>query len=100
MPDEVLMFNALWLRGEQGREQYQEYGRRVMQLVEARGGGIDYVLHAEQAIEGDFVPDVLAVIRYPSMQIFQDMILSDEYRAIAQLRTDATERAILTRCQG
>ncbi len=96
--DEVYMFNALWLKGDEGREMYAEYGRRAMQLVEQLGGGIDYVLSPVDAVDDEFVPDVLAVIRYPSRQVFDDMMASDEYLEFAQLRTDAAERAILTEC--
>ena len=45
------------------------------------------------------MPDVLAVVRYPSRQVFDDMIRSEEYQSFAQLRTDAAERAILTQCR-
>jgi uncharacterized protein (DUF1330 family) len=97
--DEVYMFNALWLKGHEGRGMYAEYGTRAMQLVERLGGGIDYVLSPVDAVDDEFVPDVLAVIRYPSRQVFDDMMASDEYREFAHLRTDAAERAILTECR-
>ena len=93
------MFNALWLNGDEGRRMYAEYGQRAMQLVESLGGGIDYVLSPVDAVDDDFMPDVLAVIRYPSRQVFDDMMASDEYREFAHLRTEAADRAILTECK-
>ncbi len=59
-----------------------------MRLVESLGGGLDYVLSPVAAVDDDFVPDVLAVVRYPSRQVFDDMMASDEYRAFAHLRTE------------
>ena len=97
--DEIFMFNALWLKGDEGRQKYGEYGERAMALVERLGGGLDYALQAETSVQDDFVPDVLAVVRYPSQQVFEDMIRSDEYQSFAHLRTEAAERAILTRCR-
>lgn len=97
--DEIFMFNALWLKGDEGKRMYGEYGQRAMQLVESLGGGLDYALSPVGAVQDDFVPDVLAVVRYPSRQVFDDMIRSEEYQSFAQLRTDAAERAILTQCR-
>ncbi|MCD9622824.1 DUF1330 domain-containing protein [Rhabdothermincola salaria] len=99
MSDEIFMFNALWLKGQEGRRQYGEYGARAMDLVERLGGGLDYALVADKAVQDDFVPDVLAVVRYPSREVFEDMIRSDEYQSFADLRTQAAERAILTQCR-
>lgn len=98
MSDEIFMFNALWLAGEEGRRKYGEYGARALDLVGRLGGGLDYALVADEAVEDDFVPDVLAVVRYPSQPVFDQMIASDEYQSFAHLRTEAAERAILTRC--
>ena len=97
--DEVLMFNALWLKGDEGHRLYAEYGARAMPMVERLGGGLDYALIAQKAVDDHFVPDVLAVVRYPSRQVFDEMMASDEYRAISHLRTQAAERAILTECR-
>ena len=97
--DEVFMFNALWLKGEAGRSRYGEYGAQAMPLVESLGGGLDYYATPVKAVEDDFVPDVLAVVRYPSRQVFDDMMASDEYRSFAHLRTEAASRAILTECR-
>ncbi len=97
--DEVFMFNALWLKGDEGRRKYAEYGQRAMQLVESLGGGIDYVLSPVDAVDDDFIPDVLAVIRYPSREVFDAMMASDEYGEFAHLRTEAASRMILTECK-
>jgi uncharacterized protein (DUF1330 family) len=97
--DEVFMFNALWLRGDEGRRMYGEYGARAMELVERLGGGLDYALSPVGAVDDAFVPDVLAVVRYPSRQVFDEMMASDEYRSFAELRTGAAERMILTECR-
>jgi len=60
--DEVYMFNALWLNGDEGRRMYAEYGRRSLQLVESLGGGIDYVLSPVDTVDDDFMPMCSRVI--------------------------------------
>ena len=99
MTEEIFMFNALWLKGEEGRRRYGEYGAQAMPLVERLGGSLDYALSPVAAVDDDFVPDVLAVVRYPSRQVFDDMMRSDEYRSFGHLRTGAAQRMILTECR-
>lgn len=99
MTEEIFMFNALWLKGDDGRRMYGEYGAQAMPLVERLGGSLDYALSPVAAVDDDLAPDVLAVVRYPSRQVFDDMMRSDEYRSFADLRTAAAERAILTECR-
>ena len=99
MSDEIFMFNALWLKGQEGRRLYGEYSEQALDLVGRLGGRLDYALVADSAVQDDFVPDVLAVVRYPSREVFDDMVRSDEYQSFGDLRTRAAQRAILTQCR-
>ncbi len=94
----IAMFNALWFR-PQGFELYAKYAEGVMPIL--RDVGAELVtpfLPVEEALEGEFDPFIVGFVRYPSVQAFDEMWQSARYRQVAHFRTDAVERAVLTRC--
>ncbi len=96
----ICMLNALWFRSDGGAERYAEYGAAVGPILAASGAEVLLpVLPVEQSLEGGLDPDLLAFIRYPSQKAFESMWQSEEYQAIAGLRTDAISHAVLTRCR-
>jgi uncharacterized protein (DUF1330 family) len=95
----IAMWNALWFEIDGGRERYAEYGAAVMPILEQVGADILVPpLEIDQALEGRFDPDLTFFVRYPSQEAFDAMWQSDAYGHVASLRTDATRRAVLTRC--
>lgn len=91
----VTMLNLLALRPDGGRERYEEYGAAVAPLLERVGGRIVWIGEASPALLGEESWDLVALVEYPSRQAFLDMVGSDEYQAIAHLRTEALERGEL-----
>jgi uncharacterized protein (DUF1330 family) len=92
------MFNALWFR-PQGLELYAKYAEGVMPILEDVGAElITPFLPVEDALEGEFDPFIVGFVRYPSVQAFDDMWRSARYQEVAHFRTDAVDRAVLTRC--
>ncbi len=94
----VAMLNALWFRPG-GMELYGQYGEAVLPMLAEVGAELSTpFLQVEESLEGDFDPDLVGFVRYPSATAFDDMWRSERYRRIAHLRTDAVHRAVLTRC--
>ena len=94
--DTVYMLNLLRFTSEAGREQYySKYGAATSPLINKRGGGAVYFLKGVGPVISDEKIDRLILVTYPSTESFVDMITSDEYRAIAHLRTDAIELGLL-----
>lgn len=91
----VTMLNLLAFRPDGGRERYEEYGAAVAPLLEGVGGRIVWLGEASPALLGGESWDLVALVEYPSRQAFLDMVGSDEYQAIAHLRTEALERGEL-----
>lgn len=69
---------------------YQEYIEAVEKIIEKYGG--KYLVRGGNSItvSGDWEPIKIIVIEFESIEKMQDCFNSDEYRAIAPLRTKAT----------
>jgi uncharacterized protein (DUF1330 family) len=95
----IAMFNALWFRPN-GLESYARYAEAVMPILADVGADmVTPFLPLDDALEGGFDPFVTGFVRYPSAAAFDEMWQSSRYREVAHLRTDAVERAVLTRCR-
>ena len=95
----IAMFNALWFAPGDGPAAYAEYGQAVMPLIHDVGADVLFPpLGVDEALEGQFDPDLAFFVRYPSEEAFDAMWQSPAYAEISRLRRDALERAVLTRC--
>jgi len=91
----VVMLNLLAFRPDGGAERYAEYGAAVTPLLEKVGGRIVFAGQASPPLLGEDGWDLVALVEYPSRQAFLEMVGSEEYRAIAHLRTEALTRGEL-----
>lgn len=91
----VTMLNLLEFKDEGGRERYAEYGEAVAPLLEAAGGRVVFAGEANSVLLGEDSWDMVLLVEYPNRKSFLEMIGSDDYRAIAHLRTEALARGEL-----
>lgn len=91
----VTMLNLLEFAAEGGRERYAEYGEAVAPLLEKAGGRVVYAGEANTALLGEGSWDMVLLVEYPNRKAFLEMIGSDDYLAIAHLRTEALVRGEL-----
>jgi uncharacterized protein (DUF1330 family) len=89
------MLNLLAFRPDGGRERYEEYGTAVTPLLEKVGGRIVFAGVPAAALLGEDSWDLVALVEYPTRQAFLDMVGSEEYQAIAHLRSEALTRGEL-----
>ncbi len=94
-PGAVTMLNLLEFAPEGGRERYAEYGTAVAPLLERAGGRIVFAGDPGPVLLGERSWDMVLLVEYPSRRAFLEMIGSDDYRAIAHLRTEALIRGEL-----
>jgi uncharacterized protein (DUF1330 family) len=93
------MLNALWFKADGGGQRYGEYGEAVMPILRDVGAEMLFPpLPVEQTLEGGFDPDLIVLVRYPSWEAFDGMWRTDAYSKVAHLRTEALDKAVLTRC--
>jgi uncharacterized protein (DUF1330 family) len=91
----VVMLNLLKFRPDGGRAGYERYAEAATRLVAERGGRILYVGEAAELLEGNEEWDVVALAEYPSRATFLEMASSEEFQAVAPLREQSLERAVL-----
>lgn len=85
----VVMLNLLRFKPDGGRERYEEYGAAVAPLLEKAGGQLRFLGQSALPLLGGGSWDLVLLVEYPSRQAFLDMVGSEEYQAIAYLRTEA-----------
>jgi uncharacterized protein (DUF1330 family) len=85
----VVMLNLLRFHPEGGRERYEEYGAAVAPLLEKAGAQVRFLGQSALPLLGEKPWDLVLLVEYPTRQSFLDIIGSEEYQAIAHLRTEA-----------
>lgn len=85
----VVMLNLLRFKPDGGRERYAEYGAGVAPLLEKAGARVAFAGDPATVLLGDRSWDLVLLVEYPTRQAFLEMIGSEEYQAIAHLRTEA-----------
>jgi len=94
-PGSVTMLNLLEFAPEGGRERYVEYGAAVAPLLEKAGARVVFAGDPGPVLLGEHSWDMVLLVEYPSRRAFLEMIGSEEYQAIAHLRTEALTRGEL-----
>jgi uncharacterized protein (DUF1330 family) len=94
-PTPVTMLNLLEFSPDGGRERYAEYGAAVAPLLEKAGARVVFAGEAAAALLGDGSWDLVLLVEYPTRGAFLGMVGSEEYQAIAHLRTEALARGQL-----
>lgn len=95
----VVMVNILRFRNrteadtESGREAYARYGLNAMPFLKNAGGRIIWRGRVTSMVIGseEHSPHEILIVKYPSVQHFLDMALSEEYMKITNDRTIALE---------
>lgn len=91
----VTMLNLLEFDPDGGRERYAEYGAAVAPLLERAGARVVFAGEPGPVLLGDGSWDMVLLVEYPTRRAFLDMVGSQEYQAIAHLRTEALTRGEL-----
>lgn len=76
-------------------ERYQIYAAKVRELVSACGGRFVVWSTDHQTFEGDWRPNRLLVIEFPSRDIYDRFFHSAEYQAIIPVRQAASTGSLL-----
>lgn len=93
------MLNALWFRKDGGAERYAEYAAAAAPVVARLGGTFVDGYAPDLALIGEFDPDVLFFVEWPSWDAFTAIGSDPEYLSIGHLREEALDRSLLIRCR-
>lgn len=99
MASAIYMLNVLWFKADGGKEKYRDYGEAVAPLTAKAGAELVEGLYVpEESLIGEWDPDLIFFVKYPSKEAFDTMIKSPEYAKVAPLREAALEKSLLLRC--
>jgi uncharacterized protein (DUF1330 family) len=71
-------------------EGIKEYSRQVLATIEKYGGRYLVRVGAAEILEGDFVPNRVVVLEFPSVERAKEWYSSPEYRPLIELRQRAS----------
>ena len=91
----VVMLNLLKFRRGGGSRAYARYSDAFGAVLTAHGGRFLYLGRAAERLVGNEEWDAVALVEYPSRQVFLKIVESPEYAAVAALREDGLERTVL-----
>lgn len=94
--DAVYMLNLLRFKEDGGELKYfREYGASVTPMIAALDGSATLNLKGIGPVIANESVDRLILVRYPSVEAFRDMIMSEAYQKVAHLRTESIEVGLL-----
>ena len=100
MADErIFMLNALWFREDGGAEKYRAYADAAAPFVSELGARMHAAYQPDLALIGDWKPDLLFFVEWPSWEAFTRLPQHPGYQKIAHLREEALEQSLLIRCR-
>src|SRR5512134_3866061 len=91
----VVMLNLLDFKQAGGRERYLEYAEAVAPLIDRAEARVLFAGEGSSAVIGPSKWDMVLLVEYPTRRAFLEMITSEQYVAVAHLRTEALERSEL-----
>ena len=99
MSEKVYMLNVLWFKEDGGAEKYAEYAAAAAPFVTELGARMLDAYVPEMAVIGDWSPDLLFVVEWPSWEAFTELPRNPGYQKIAHLREEALRDSLLIRCR-
>jgi len=90
---------AVWFRKGRGAERYREYLEAASPIAEKYGARrIEFMVPIE-VLRGDFNPDYLSVVEWPSIDHYYRFLEDVHYRAVAALREEAVAKSVALYCR-
>ena len=99
MSDRVYMLNVLWFKEDGGAEKYAEYAAAAQPFVSELGGRLVETYLPQQALIGEWDPDLFFVVEWPDWETFLKLPQDPGYQKIAHLREEALVNSLLIRCK-
>ena len=94
-PSSALMLNLLEFDPAGGAEEYAAYGRAMVPILDSVGALVILAGTVTETVIGEGRWDLVLVIEQQSRRAFLEMVNSDAYAQIGELRTDALRRSEL-----
>tara|TARA_E500000331_G_scaffold132952_2_gene130038 strand:- start:6662 stop:7375 length:714 start_codon:yes stop_codon:yes gene_type:complete len=78
---EIAVVNLLRYNGDEGKAEYQQYGRVASGLINETGGEVLLHLEADYPLVSDYEWQNLILVRYPSLEALMTMVQGETWKA-------------------
>ncbi len=92
------IFQAVWFKKPHGSRRYATYLTAANPIASKYGAHRVVGLVPREIIRGDFQPDYLCVIEWPSTEHYYQFLKDPHYQSIAPMRDEAVEKVIVIDC--
>jgi len=93
------ILQAIWFRAPHGADRFREYLEGANPIAARYGARRVEGLLPVETIRGNFDPDYVTVIEWPSLQHYYDFLKDLHYQTIAPLREEAVAKAVVVNCR-
>ena len=104
MPDDgpLAFINTLKFSPNGGAESFRQYAEKFMELMAPKGVKSLFQGDAVMTLVGEQQWDEVAIVHYSCISTWRDMVQSEEYQQISDLRADAVldARLVIVRQSG
>ncbi len=90
---------AVWFREKHGLERYREYLARASPIANQYGARRVDGLLAIEPIRGQFDPDYISVIEWPSLDCYYEFLKDVQYQAVAPILEEAARKSVILHCR-
>lgn len=94
-PNRVVMLNLLRFKRGGGSKSYGEYAREFEKILNAHGGRFLFLGRCAEMLVGNEEWDAIALVEYPSRQVFVEVVTKPEVKKIGEFREAGLERTVL-----
>jgi len=98
MSEKVFMLNVLWFKEDGGAQKYAEYAAAAAPFVEGLGGKLVESYTPQEALIGEWDPDLFFVLEWPDWDTFMKLARDPGYQEVVHLRQEALRNSLLIRC--
>ncbi len=92
----LIMLNMLRFKADGGRAEYARYGVAAQPFLEAVGASVEYLGDVHTTVIGGDHWDEIALVRYPSVAAFLEMVTTPGYPADVRAGALADSRLYCT----
>jgi uncharacterized protein (DUF1330 family) len=97
--EKTYLFQALWFRKPHGAARFREYLEVASPIAAEYGGRRVEGLLPLETLRGDFEPDYIFVVEWPSLDRYYEFLKDLHYQSVARLREEAVAKAVILNCR-
>lgn len=97
--EKAYLLYAVWFREKHGAQRYREYLEAASPIARDYGARrVEFMLPVE-VLRGDFEPDYISIIEWPSVDAYYEFLKDVRYSAVAPLREEAVAKSAIVHCR-